>query len=95
MLVFFWEGSAGHGRGKLSCSDFCIHCNTACDCTSAAPAVLSLLPQLTMRFQPDFRNLSRRTGWDLLPCLAALARGLQELKVAFGAIHHGVLAAEH
>lgn len=42
-------------------------------------------------FQPDFRE----TSCELLPCLAALARGLQELKVAFGAIHHGVLAAEH
>lgn len=90
--VLFWKSSAGRGRGMLCCSDLCmpwlhISCSS---CTLPTPPTA---PD-TVGFQPD-RNLSRRTGCELLPCPAALARGLQELKVAFGAIHQGVLAAEH
>lgn len=91
MLMFFWKSSAGHGRGSAA------EAFAYTGCTSAAPAVLSPrlpLPLPTVGFQPE-RNLSRRTGCALALSRAALARGLQEVKVAFGAIHHGVPAEEH
>lgn len=39
--------------------------------------------------------LLRGSSCELLPWLAALARGLQKLKMAFETTHHGVLAEEH